>query len=117
VTRIGNDVWIATDAKIKPGITIGDGAVIAAGAIVNKDVPPYAIVGGNPGRVIKMRFPEDLAARLLASKWWEYSPRILSQFDYENPDRFLDQIGCEQHERYNPEALTWNRIESELANG
>jgi acetyltransferase-like isoleucine patch superfamily enzyme len=67
---VGHDVWIGANAFIKSGIIIGDGAVIAAGAVVVKDVPPYAIVGGNPARVIRMRFPDDIIERLLASKWW-----------------------------------------------
>lgn len=56
---IGNDVWIGTRAIILSGVVIGDGAVIAAGAVVTKDIPPYAIVGGNPAKIIKYRFSDD----------------------------------------------------------
>jgi chloramphenicol O-acetyltransferase type B len=69
---IGNDVWICHGAMILSGVTIGDGAVIGARALVARDVPPYAIVSGNPARVIKMRFPEDIVARLLTLKWWDW---------------------------------------------
>ena len=69
---VGNDVWIGANAIILPGVMIGDGAVIAAGAIVTKDVDPYSIVGGNPARVIRMRFDEDVVARLKKLRWWEW---------------------------------------------
>ncbi|TQR60214.1 CatB-related O-acetyltransferase [Campylobacter troglodytis] len=71
-TIIENDVYICTDALIKPGITLHTGCVIAQRAVVTKDVPPYAIVGGMPAKIIKYRFDEATRARLLASKWWEY---------------------------------------------
>ncbi|MGH1435396.1 MAG: CatB-related O-acetyltransferase [Lewinella sp.] len=71
-TVIGNDVWIGHRATIMPGVTVGDGAIIATNATVTKDVPAYAVVGGNPAKVIKMRFPEDDIARLLELKWWDW---------------------------------------------
>jgi acetyltransferase-like isoleucine patch superfamily enzyme len=67
---VGNDVWIANNVLIMDGITIGDGAIIAAGAIVNKDVEPYAIVGGVPARLIKYRFTAEEIKRLNCIKWW-----------------------------------------------
>lgn len=69
---IGNDVWIGDGAVIMRGVTIGNGAIIAAGAVVTKDVPPYAIVGGVPSKVIRFRFDEPTIARLQAARWWEY---------------------------------------------
>lgn len=69
--EIGNDVWIGTRATILEGVTIGDGAVVAAGAVVTKDVPPYAIVGGVPAKIIKYRFTIDEIDVLLKIKWWE----------------------------------------------
>lgn len=71
---IGNDVWIGSHAIIMGGIRIGDGAVIAAGAVVTKDVEPYSIVGGVPARLIKMRFTEEQRSSLLSIKWWNKSP-------------------------------------------
>jgi virginiamycin A acetyltransferase len=69
---IGNDVWIGYRAVIMPGVTIGDGAIIAACAVVTKDVAPYSIVGGNPAREIRKRFSESKIAELLALKWWDW---------------------------------------------
>lgn len=68
---IGNDVWIGFGATILSGITIGDGAVVAAGAVVTKNVPPYAIVGGVPAKIIRYRFEPDQIQFLLSDKWWE----------------------------------------------
>lgn len=71
-TRIGNDVWIGREAVIMPGVTIGDGAIVGTRAQVAKDVPPYAVVVGNPGRVVKMRFPPEIVAALLDIRWWDW---------------------------------------------
>ena len=68
-TTIGNDVWIGTDAIIQDGVSVGDGAIIASNAVVTKDVPPYAIVGGVPARIIKYRFEPEIIAKLLNLKW------------------------------------------------
>lgn len=75
--HIGHDVWIGHGAIILPGRNIGTGAVIAAGAIVTKDVPAYAIVGGNPARIIKRRFPEDVTGRLAELAWWDWDHETL----------------------------------------
>lgn len=72
-TVIGHDVWIGHSALIKQGVIIGTGAVVGMGAVVTKDVPPYAIVAGNPAKVIKMRFEQDIIEQLLDLKWWELS--------------------------------------------
>lgn len=70
--NIGNDVWIGMDAMVLSGIVVGDGAVIAARAVCTKDVPPYAIVAGNPARIIRYRFEEDVVAALLKIRWWDW---------------------------------------------
>ncbi len=70
---IGSDVWIGCNATILRGCTIGDGAIIGANSLVNKDVPPYAIVAGCPAQIIKYRFDNKIIAKLLALKWWEWS--------------------------------------------
>jgi acetyltransferase-like isoleucine patch superfamily enzyme len=69
--EIGNDVWIGDRASIMDGVRIGDGAIVGANALVTRDVPPYAIVGGVPARLIRMRFDDTLIARLLATRWWD----------------------------------------------
>ena len=71
-TVIGNDVWIGREAVIMPGVTIGDGAIVGAHAVVARDVPPYAIVVGNPARVVKRRFADAVIERLLAIRWWDW---------------------------------------------
>ena len=76
---IGHDVWIGHGAIILPGHNIGTGAVVAAGAVVTKDVPAYTIVAGNPARVIKRRFPEEIAARLTDLAWWDWNHDMLRQ--------------------------------------
>lgn len=73
--KIGHDVWIGSNVTMSMGIEVGSGAVLASGSIVTKDVPPYAIVGGNPARVIKYRFDESTISELLDSQWWNYDPR------------------------------------------
>lgn len=71
-TVLGNDVWIGMEAVILPGVTIGDGAIVAAKSVVTHDVPPYAIVAGNAAKVVKMRFEKDVVRRLLAIAWWDW---------------------------------------------
>ena len=78
-TVVGNDVWIGYGTIVMPGVTIGDGAVVAAASVVTKDVPPYAIVGGNPAQVIKMRFGEEDTERLLRAAWWDWSPELITE--------------------------------------
>lgn len=80
---IGNDVWIGREALILSGVTIGDGAVVGAQTVVTSDVPPYAIVAGNPARLIRLRFPPDQIAALLKLRWWEWDEnRIRSAMPY-----------------------------------
>jgi acetyltransferase-like isoleucine patch superfamily enzyme len=69
---IGNDVWIGLNTTILSGVTIGDGAIVAAGSIITKNVEPYAIVGGNPAKVIKKRFNEEAVSKLLVIRWWNW---------------------------------------------
>jgi acetyltransferase-like isoleucine patch superfamily enzyme len=77
---IGNDVWIGHGASIMSGITIGDGAVIAAHAVVTKSVEPFAVVGGNPARLIKKRFCDDDIEFLLALKWWDWPTEQINKY-------------------------------------
>ena len=73
-TVVGNDVWIGQNVTVLPGVRIGDGAIIAANAVVSRDVPAYHIAGGNPCRILRKRFDDDLIAYLLELKWWDWSP-------------------------------------------
>lgn len=76
---VGNDVWIGYEAVIFAGVTIGDGAVIGARAVVTKDVPPYTVVGGVPAKPIKKRFNDETITELLKLKWWNWSEEKISQ--------------------------------------
>ncbi len=90
--RIGNDVWIGMNVTLAQGITLGDGCIIAASSVVTKSVPPYAIVGGNPAKIIKMRFPEPVIERLLASRWWDYKFTGFADMRYDHPEVLLDEF-------------------------
>lgn len=69
-TVIGNDVWIGDSARIMPGVTLSDGVIVGSGAVVTRDVPSWSIVAGNPGRVIRRRFPDEVCERLDRLAWW-----------------------------------------------
>jgi len=72
VARIGHDTWIGAGAMVKPEVTLGDVAVVASGAVVTKDVPPYTIVAGTPAKPLRERQPRDIAERLIALAWWDW---------------------------------------------
>lgn len=92
VTEFGHDVWIGQGAFIKSGVSIGTGAIIGARATVLRDVPPYAIVVGTPGRVLRLRFPEKVVERLLAVAWWRYSIYDLFSAPFDDIEKALDVI-------------------------
>jgi virginiamycin A acetyltransferase len=77
---IENDVWIATNVTVKEGVRIGNGAVVAMESLVTKDVPPYALVGGNPARIIKHRFSQEQISELLEIAWWNWSDEKVVKF-------------------------------------
>jgi virginiamycin A acetyltransferase len=77
-TVIGNDVWLGYGATIMPGVKIGTGAIVASKAVVTKDVPDYAIVGGNPARIIRKRFADDVIQRLLKIAWWNWEAKTIT---------------------------------------
>lgn len=77
VAVIGHDAWIGAGTMVKPDVTLGDGAVVAAGAVVTKDVDPYTIVAGAPAKPLRLRQPRDIADRLIALAWWDWSHEIL----------------------------------------
>jgi len=76
---VGNDVWIGYEAVILAGVTIGDGAIIGARAVVTKDVPPYTIVGGVPAKPIRKRFSNETISRLLELKWWDWPREVIAK--------------------------------------
>ena len=76
---VGNDVWIGYEAVILSGVTIGDGAVIGARAVVTKDVPPYTIVGGVPAKPIKKRFSDESIKKLQSIRWWDWSKEKIAE--------------------------------------
>jgi acetyltransferase-like isoleucine patch superfamily enzyme len=93
-TIVGADVWIGQGAMIKAGVRVGHGAIIAAGAVVTADVPDFTIVGGVPARRIRRRFPDDVCARLLATRWWERPLAELERLapSFEDPAKLLAEL-------------------------
>lgn len=103
---IGNDVWIGDNVTVKGGVTIGDGAIVAMNACVTKNVPPYAIVGGVPAKIIRYRFEDSEIQKLLSIKWWNKSEDWIikhsdlfvniNEFlkDFENENTTCDHCGC-----------------------
>jgi phosphonate metabolism protein (transferase hexapeptide repeat family) len=100
--KVGNDCWIGHAAILLPGVTVGDGAVIAAGAVVSRDVPPYTVVGGVPARTIRKRFPDSIAEKLQRIAWWNWPDQLiferLADFRSEQIEAFC--------ERYDPALAT-----------
>ena len=78
-TVVGHDVWLGYSALVLPGVTIGHGAVIAAASVVARDVPPYAIVAGNPARLVRSRFDEEDVERLLRAAWWNWPIELVTE--------------------------------------
>ncbi|HEY1858217.1 CatB-related O-acetyltransferase [Acidocella sp.] len=91
-TVIGHDVYIGHGAFISQGVTVGDGAVVGAYAVVTKDVPPYAVVAGNPASIVKLRFPAKTIARMQALAWWHYAFWDLPGAPVADPEAFLDHV-------------------------
>ncbi len=91
-TIIGSDVWIGANAMVKSGVKIGHGVVIAAGAVVTKDIEPYSIVGGVPAKHIKFRFSEKQIEELLKSKWWLLPLKSIQNLNFENIDECISAL-------------------------
>lgn len=104
-TILGHDVWVGRDAMIMDGLSIGTGAVVGAQSLVNKDVPPYAIVAGTPARVIRYRFDPDTIERLLASRWWELAPDALADLPMEQPAALLEALAEKPTARLTPRRI------------
>ena len=93
-TIIGNDVWIGHGVTIKAGVHIGNGAIVAGSAVVTKDVPPYAIVGGIPAHIIRYRFDENIISELNNSEWWNFDDESLLRLGpyVTDPQKFIEQL-------------------------
>jgi phosphonate metabolism protein (transferase hexapeptide repeat family) len=93
-TIIGADVWIGHGAVIKAGVKIGVGSIIGAGAIVTKDIPPYTIAAGNPCKLIRKRFSDDISSRLIASEWWDLNDSKLKELAplFTSPAKLLEML-------------------------
>jgi acetyltransferase-like isoleucine patch superfamily enzyme len=89
---VGSDVWTGHNVNVMPGVNVGDGAIIAAGAVVTRDVPPFAIVAGVPATVKRLRFPEKTVERLLRVRWWDLELKELSGLPFRDVERCLDLI-------------------------
>ncbi len=94
---IGHDTWIGAGAMVKPEVTLGDGAIVAAGAVVTKDVAPYTIVAGTPAKLLRLRQPRDVADRLIALAWWDWPHDMLREaledFRSLKAEAFLERYG------------------------
>lgn len=99
---LGNDVWVGANVTLSPQVVIGTGAVVATGSVVTRDVPPYAIVGGNPAKIIRYRFSDELIERLLSSRWWDYEPQQVFRNDPTDIERILQSIEENKVEEYRP---------------
>lgn len=100
-TSIGSDVWIGDGAILKAGICVGHGAVVGMGAVVTKNVPPYAIVAGNPAKIIRYRFPPEIVDELLRSEWWNLSDSELRRLGkhFQEPREMLDALAARSNGR------------------
>ncbi|EDM37183.1 acetyltransferase with multiple hexapeptide repeats [Pedobacter sp. BAL39] len=96
---IGHDVFIGANVVILDGVSVGDGAIIAAGAVVKDDVPPYAIAGGVPAKIIRYRFSSDQIQKFLAIKWWDWNTKDLEYVEtmFFDVDKFIDKF-YKEHE-------------------
>jgi acetyltransferase-like isoleucine patch superfamily enzyme len=89
LTEIGSDCWVGDNSVVLAGRKLGHGCIVGAGSVVTNDVPPYAIVVGNPAKVIRFRFSDDLISQLIETHWWELEIEDLVNIDFTNPNFFL----------------------------
>jgi acetyltransferase-like isoleucine patch superfamily enzyme len=111
VPIVGHDVWFGGDVMLNQSVRIGHGAVVAANSHVTKDVPDYAIVGGNPARLIRYRFPQEVIQELLDIRFWRFSKKDLLQFNLQNIEQFIKEYRAAEHqlkEWVPPKIHLWN---------
>jgi acetyltransferase-like isoleucine patch superfamily enzyme len=115
--HIGNDVWIGHGAFIRPGVVIGDGAVIGAYSVVTKNVPPYAVVAGNPAIIRRMRLPPKIVAALLELMWWRFAPWQLKGVEFWNAENAIGQIkeAIKDATPYEPEVLKIKKLQTSVS--
>ncbi len=101
---IGHDVWIGSDSIISRGVEIGHGAIIGANSFVNQNVPPYAIFAGNPAKLIKYRFSEEIIMQLLELQWWNLEIDLKNYKPYHDVEKIIEILKT-YHDRANPEKL------------
>ena len=89
---IGNDVWVGNNVVVMDGLTVADGAILASGAVVTKDVPPYAIVGGVPAKVIKYRFDKETICNLLELKWWDLEDDLIADLTFDDINKCIEEL-------------------------
>lgn len=113
--KIGHDVWIGARVLITRGVHIGNGAIVAGGAVVTKDVPPYAIVGGVPARVLRYRFTEEIIERFQRLKWWNYDVPNIKGLDFSDVagtlDKLEDLISSGSLKKLEPKVVRFNKNE------
>jgi acetyltransferase-like isoleucine patch superfamily enzyme len=107
---IKNDVWIGRNVVIYPGVTVGDGAMIAAHSVVIRDVPPYALVVGNPATVVRKRFPDETIDDLLQLEWWRYPFTAFNGLSLADPDRFIAELRDRAPEEYRPQPIPFHEM-------
>lgn len=110
--NIGHNVWIGEGVFIRQGVQIGNGSIIASRSVITKDVPSYSIVGGNPGKVIRKRYSDEIIERMENSKWWEYGLNAINNLKYHNLEDSLSQIEdniANGAELYSPKCLCFSR--------
>lgn len=107
---IGNDVWIGLDATIMPGVRVGNGAVIAARSVVTKDVPDFAIMGGNPAKIIRFRFKDSLIEKINAVAWWQYRFDDFDLYPLDDVERFVEMVGDGALTPYQPEPISLAKL-------
>ncbi|GAB0117270.1 hexapeptide transferase [Acidisoma sp. 7E03] len=107
---INHDVWIGRDVSIMPGVNIGTGSVIASAAVVTRDVPPYSIMGGNPAKLIRKRFPQEIIEALLESQWWNYKFTDFAGLNVSDPELFLREFRSGDLAEYKPIRIKMREI-------